>query len=595
MNEIKRIAHSKEWTNIMHQIFLFFQNIIMLLYLVISFTRAYERNDNSFPGIFFILCIILVIATPFVYKAWCKQYTARETELWYQEKVDNTNLTAWKDTEYPHIFPWHIAYIITTAVLYYVADRHSIYVSAFLLLSLIQYKFKLFTPDRKGKYDFSKHEWNAYYQKFSEAEDGFFMWPEYTNYALLLKDDTNRVPVTFNRGIYRPTVNNYIFYDFEKDIDINPKFHADNCMYMTYIHAKLFVYVLDASKYEDINSEIKKALTFVRHRIAKPIYIFILTDCPQSLHTMIEHYSWMPFVTIELVADIRQIDLSKVYEDQLTGTMINDLQGFRPFSLRELGDIDLTTYFRCCNLYSSYIYKQIPCVEDFYYYQASNYYLCGFFQNMFLNTERKLAILAGFDYVDMVLRFVLYHLAVKKNLGFQERLVNDDIQFMGDEIVKLLDEEDCLYETVIQKTVPINDTVENALTILSNYYPLKFEGNEINFSGLMYLIRILRNQTRGHGAIQDAIVDPLWYALYVLFVLFSSMLQVYNFEIQVREDSILTGYSEDGWVFPMGEYGMISSNMPCPLYHIKNSKKEYINYFKGDIIVPHIINDTDEI
>ncbi|MBQ7776020.1 MAG: hypothetical protein IJ379_08865, partial [Lachnospiraceae bacterium] len=543
---LKKFFYSEEWRNTLRPLLLYMQNAVLILYLVVSFGRAYERNDDKFPGIFLTLCILLVITVPFVYKYWCKLYIAKEKQLWYQEKVDNINLTAWKETEYPNLFPWHMVYIVVVAVLYYIADHHSIYISSFLLLSLLQYGFKLFTPNRKGKYDFPEQVWDNYYNRFSESEDGYFLWPDYSNYCLLLNDDTNQIPVTFNKGIYRPTADSYIFYDFKRDIDINPKFHAKNCMYWIYLHAKLFVYVLDASKYENLTHEIERALTFVRHRIAKPVYIFILTKEPETLGAMIEHYSWMPFVTIELVTDIRQIDLCKVREAQLTGTMIGDLQGFTPFSLRELGDIDKSSYFRSCNLYSSYIYKGMPQVEELYYYHASNYYLCGFFHNMFRNTERKLAILAGFDYVDMVLRFVLYHLAVKKKLGFQERLVDDDIQFMGDEIVKLLDETDCLYETVVRKTVPVNDTVENALIILEEYFPLKFEGKEINFQGLVYLIRVLRNQTRGHGAIQDAIVEPLWYALYVLFVLFSSMLQVYNFEIQIGEDYILTGYTKDG-------------------------------------------------
>ncbi len=572
----------------------FIQHLYLVYFLAMYYFETANERNVTFLGWDSAFCLILGGLIPFLYRLWRKQYRKKERLLLYQEKIDNPELTAWKSTKYPTLFPWYIPYIFLVVLLHYSVYAFSGNFLLLACLSLVQYILRIYMPNRRGKNDLPLSVRMTYYEHFQAAENGWFLWPDYSNYALLMKDDTNRIPVTFNRGIQRPDEESYYFYDLEKDINCNPKFQDSSFRLWFYLHSKLFVYVLDAAKYEDILTEIENALTFARHEIAKPVYIFLLTNETQNLQEIINHYDWMPFVSIKPVTNISEINLSKVREDHLIGNMITEMTGFTPFRLKELGDVDKNEFFRSCNYYSSYIYKEIPRIEDMYYYKASNYYLCGFFQNMFRNTERTQAILAGFDYVDMVLRFVLYHFAVKKGLGFQERLVDDDIQALGEEILQLLDEEDFLYETAVIKTVPVNNTVENALLILSEYFPLKFEGKEINFRGLLFLLRVLRNQTRGHGSIQDAIVNPLWYALYVLFVLFSFMLRVDNFEIHAKGDRILTGYSNDGLVYPMGEYGIISSDMPCPLYQIKNNKKEYINYFRGDIIIPNIINDGDD-
>lgn len=577
-----------------HPLLQFMQHLYLVYFLAMYYFETANEQDVTFLGWDSMFCLLLGGLIPFLYRFWRRQYRQKEKQLWYQEKVENPELTAWKTTEYPKSFPWYIPYIFLVVLSHSIVYDFSVGFFVLAALSLVQYVLGVYMPNRRDKNNLPSSFRKTYYERFRASEDGSYIWPDYSNYALLMKDDTNRVPVTFNRGIQRPDEDSYFFYDLEKDINNNPKFQDSSFRLWFYLHSKLFVYVLEVAKYEDIQAEIENALTFARHEIAKPVYIFLLTKEPQKLQEILDVYDWMPLVSIKTVTDIQEIDLSKVQDDQLIGSMITEMQGYAPFRLKELGEIDKSDFFRSCNYYSSYIYKEIPRIEDMYYYNASNYYLCGFFQNMFRNAQRKQAILAGFDYVDMVLRFVLYHFAVKKGVGFQERLVEDNIQFLGEEILKLLDEKDYIYETAVVKSVPINNTVENALLILSEYFPLRFEGKEINFCGLLFLLRVLRNQTRGHGSIQDAIVNPLWYALYVLFVLFSFMLRVDNFEIHVKGDRILTGYSNDGLVYPMGEYGMISSDMPCLLYQLKKNKREYINYFKGDIIVPHIINDGEE-
>ena len=569
------------------------QNLFLISYPVVSYFRWGSRYPAVFLRPAYLITLLLIVLMPLIYQFWRKRADRKEMQLAFQEKTDNPHLTAWKETLHAVAVPWYLLYILGTAILFCLTEPVSKSFFLFLLLAPVQYALFPYVRRAREHRLLTRNVLNDFYQKAEGAQDFSFLWPDYPCYGLLIRDDTNRIPVTFNRGWNRP--DNCIFFDCKRDLEVRPGGRNPDALLPVYLHAKLFVYVLQASLYQDIRAELEKVLTFCRFQIRKPVYLFLLTEDASSLNELIRRYDWMPFVTIRIVSDLHSIDLDKCYEDTLTGVPQQYFQGFDDFTLPEIADTDLSQFFRARNMYSSYIYIRIPSCRDSYCFQANNYYLCGFFQHMFRSTERRLSILAGFDYVDMILRFVLYHFAVKKGLGFQPRMVDDDIQYMGAELLKLLDEQDAIHETAVRTTLPINETLRNALLILETYFPLKAEGTQINFTGLVTLLRILRNNTRGHGAIQDSIVDPLWYALYILFVILGDMLQISDFEIRLCDDgSIQTGYGRDGWLYPMGEYGMLSDHMPCPIYQIKGKKKEYINYFRGDFIVPHIISEPDE-
>ena len=570
------------------------QYITLYGLLSLGYTNEGTQKESLFPGIPFLIYAVFYSLIPLIYIQWNRQFEKRKKLLLYQEKTENPTLTAWKDTKYTKLFPWHMVYILIIAFFSCIITPATWLIPIFLLLALIQYFMKKYTTKQLEKKEFPKTFLTKFYKQMNSVKDASFLWPDYSQFALLMKDDTNKIPVTFNRGILRPSIRtSYLFFDYEKDVKINPLLMNSASVCWVYLHAKFYVYVLDVSLYENIHEKIQHALTFARHDVEKPVYIFLLSDKKESLRPVVEYYSWIPTVKIDIVYNIHQINLEKVREDYLTGINLEYYTGYSHFSLKNMGNMDMNKFFKSCNLYSTYIYRWIFRVEDMYYYRSSNYYFCCFFHNMFRHKERKLAILAGFDYVDMILRFVLYQLVIKKGKKDSWHLLVEDIQSLGDGIVELLDKNDCIYETAVEKSVPVKDSLENALLILEKYFPIRCEGDTMNFQGLVYLLRVVRNQTRGHGSIQDTIVEPLWYALYVLCVQLNDMLQVYNLELRIQNNKVFLGYTKEKQLYDLDEYAIVSSDMPCPLYEIKKGKKEYINYFKGNFIIPDIVGDDD--
>lgn len=293
-----------------------------------------------------------------------------------------------------------------------------------------------------------------------------------------------------------------------------------------------------------------------------------------------------------------QVLLEKVLKDDSKKFSCYDdrffLRAFTGRGLMDLPAIDKNVFFRNYNKYSSYIYLTIPHQDMDYCFTPRNYYLCGFFHNMFRENERIPSVLAGFDYADLLLRFVLYHTAQKRGLIFDEKLVDDNLQFMGEKIFELVTKEDCIYRYVTTP-VDVNVTLQNALLILGEYFPICAKGEKVTFLGLCTLLRVIRNQTRGHGSIREEISQPLWFSLYVLLVILGEMLRVQDFQIEVTEDGkILTGYFSEKMLYPMENYGYTKNGFPCILYGCSKNGREYINYFQGDIIVPEIISSEDE-
>ena len=270
------------------------------------------------------------------------------------------------------------------------------------------------------------------------------------------------------------------------------------------------------------------------------------------------------------------------------------LRAFVNRTLEELPVLDKNVFYRNYNKYSSQIYLTIPHQNMDYCFTPKNYYLCGFFHNMFKENARIPSILAGFDYADLLLRFVLYHMAQKRGLGFREDLVDDNIQFMGDKIAELARPEDCIYRGIADP-VEINVTLRNALALLAGYFPVSLQGDKLSFKGLCMLLRVIRNQTRGHGSIKEEIAEPLWFALYVLLVILGEMLRVQDFQIELTENGkIMTGYFPEKSLCLMENYSYAKNGFPCILYECSKNGREYINYFQGDIIVPDIIRSEEE-
>lgn len=262
------------------------------------------------------------------------------------------------------------------------------------------------------------------------------------------------------------------------------------------------------------------------------------------------------------------------------------------------------------NASASTFYRYIPYQEENYTWEVSNYQICGFFKNIFRLSEPKMAIMAGFDYADMALRFVLYYLCRRKNISSRAFIMKTaknnnfsmDLQLIGDNIYELAANDiTCpIYETVVKTCVKTNAVLKNAIFILKDFLFMEFNSAEMDFSGLVEVLRLFRNATKGHGAITEENQQQIWYALYVLLVILGDMLRIYSFQIKFEKDNIYINYEEDDILYYANDYVKDHNGLPCPLYEatIKRNKEnseqlllnqKYINYWDGTIWKPSIL------
>lgn len=629
---------------------------VLYLYLL-QMSPLSESFSDDFSGFLLIafgwLCTIVVFA---VGHYLIKKRQAREQKklsgTWTVKK-QNPDLTAWKKG----IAFWKDGRVLWCAafVIFYMTTGKLYLCLALLPYLLFRALVMYATTDFSARL-FMENLTDYRYTATSHDEENNNYWKEITH-AVLMKDDTKRVPVTFSALRGQPT--DILVFDNATEILPHPKDVTEARWAEIYLHAAFLVYVLDAEKYtpEQLRMECEQAVLYTHFQVSKPVYIFLIGD-GSKLQYVKDAYDWMPEVHFQIVRDYRKVDLQYAIDDyhsrkwvsygkmpkRATGSKEEELlytellaieetrdnrairkmidyrpetiwyhrlfeklfkqvpkkftchderfflRAFTNYRLEDLPALDKNVFYRNYNKYSSHIYLTIPHQDEMYCFVPQNYYLCGFFQNVFRENERIPSILAGFDYAELLLRFVLYHMAVKSGLGFDETLVDDNLQFMGDKILELATPEDVIYP-YITTSVDVTVTLHNALAILMEYFPIRTEGDKLSFGGLCMLLRVVRNQTRGHGSIKEEIAEPLWFALYVLLVILGEMLRVQDFRIEIKDGEIMTGYSSAKELLPMKEYGYVSGDLPCVLYQCGKSGREYINYFRGDIIVPEIIRE----
>lgn len=259
-------------------------------------------------------------------------------------------------------------------------------------------------------------------------------------------------------------------------------------------------------------------------------------------------------------------------------------------SYAEIKSDNPAIFFRNYNKCVSHIYQSIPRLDNMFYFLPENEMMCCFFQNMFNPNERKTAILAGFDYADMCMRFILYYTLTKHSIPFSPELIKSDLQALGDAIIQYSHTDDFLYHSITTPMDIINKPVKFALDILSDLYYFDFVGNSITFAGLTNLLRHIRNETRGHGSIRDDIAEPLWHAMYVLLILLSDFLKIYNFKLFVKNDMVFCSYPDDSYLYNLKDYCLVNNGIACPMYQCHKKNNEYINYIRGKVFIPELID-----
>ena len=265
--------------------------------------------------------------------------------------------------------------------------------------------------------------------------------------------------------------------------------------------------------------------------------------------------------------------------------------------LEKLECKDWDYFYHYMNTQTKQIFYYIQGGQLTFYHQVSNFYVCGFFNNIFRWKEIDIAVMIEFEYAHLALRFVYYYLFSKRKPGPIEKYFKEDKE-LGEAIFELAEPDDMLYPFLHKKMDTSDPLLHNALLILKELFGIEQKEESLDFLHLTNIIRICRNITRGHGAIRYGIQNQIWFSMYVLLTLLNDMLCIGSMEIRIDEDEVNVSYVEDEYWYKDKRYAIVENHVPLLLHGIVKKKQfQYINYYRGSASVPeivvHIWNDEE--
>lgn len=404
-------------------------------------------------------------------------------------------------------------------------------------------------------------------------------------YGVLQRDDTNLVPVTFSGTVDYPS--DPVVFDLKNEVlpyieRQKEESGRDLSPYMVK-NTKFQIFVFNGQLYDDneLLELCENCLTYGHFQVSKPTFIYIITSAENAirLKKKIDKWNWIHELDFKFVADVAEIDLRNVCADYI--------QNYR------MGQS--TEYL----VESSLMKNQYPI-------NARNYLLCSFYNNMYKLNEKETAIMAGFDYADMLLRFIMFYNLTKYSID-AESFYNSNrnkkgdfspnLQMMGDKIYDLVsrDADNRLFSTVVKCPLALDDRFEKVLTMIKDAYDVDINTSEISLKNLSYILRIMRNKAKGHGFITKSNENDIWYMANVVFTALGHILQIYDFNLDIRKGKIYASYTGDQEEYCLDNYANVVDGFPCPLFEVTTKKdgtiiEKYINYWNGQMWSPQIID-----
>jgi len=469
------------------------------------------------------------------------------------------------------------------------------------------------------------------------------------HYGLIMADDSELIPSSFGNGSRLDS--NVLLFDKATEIDPflaedQEKNFAEN-WWSLYQLSDFYIYAFDSTKYtmEELEENWVSAVTSCRFPVSKPLYLLIKSGSP-AIDTLIRKYAWLPEVSVRCFGSWDLLPIRDIIKDYMDGRTVSpykdiDMEAdyaesigypaaklysaavreYMPYAksslvsvvinrssepiydyrnymspccsflrtpLEEIGCKDINYFYHYLNSQTGRLLACFPEEYRSFYIHAHNFYVCGFFPNIFRWNELSIAIMAEFEYANLAMRFVHYYLYCKHEPGPIGEYFKEDKE-LGEGIWALAEPEDMLYSSLHQK-VDISDAfLHNAFFILKDLFGIEYKEEFLDFLHLANILRISRNITRGHGAIRDGMKNQVWFALYVLLNLLNGMLSVAYMEIELKDDFVNVSYTEDTKWYRNGQYAAIRDDTPLLLHGItRKNHYEYINYYKGNAAVPEI-------
>ncbi len=474
---------------------------------------------------------------------------------------------------------------------------------------------------------------------------------KFLHYALIMADDSGLIPSTFGNGS-RLTSNVLLFdkaTEVDPFLAEDPEKNFKENWESLYVQSDFFIYAFDSEKCtaEELEQKWISAVISCRFPVSKPLYLLIRGSSP-ALDMLIRKYSWLPEVSVRSFGSWDELQIQDVIEDYMDSRRIPSYMGKDPeaevdyaqsigYPAEELCSAAMFEYMffsksglifamandsigpkydyrnyisSCCFLLRTSL-EDIACRDLGYFYHylnsqikstlpafpegyrnfcfcARNFFVCGFFPNIFRWKEISIAIMAEFEYANMAMRFVHYYLYCKRDPGPIEEYFRKDKE-LGEGIWELAQPEDMFYMSLHQKVGVSNPLLHNALFILKGLFGIEHREETLDFLHLANILRICRNITRAHGVISESLRDQLWFAVYVLLHLLNVMLSVSKMEIELKDDFVNVSYEEDVKWYRNRQYAVIEDDTPLLLHGISGKNRyEYINYYKGSAAIPEI-------
>lgn len=120
----------------------------------------------------------------------------------------------------------------------------------------------------------------------------------------------------------------------------------------------------------------------------------------------------------------------------------------------------------------------------------------------------------------MILRVTSYYFCIKNQdkvegrdgneKHFESKVVNCNLQTLGEHIVDCASEEDEIYNSITNTTYQRTECLDEILKKLEDFLWVEFKDIEVDFLGISSLLRLIRNKVTAHGTIHDDNAYPVW-------------------------------------------------------------------------------------
>lgn len=209
---------------------------------------------------------------------------------------------------------------------------------------------------------------------------------------------------------------------------------------------------------------------------------------------------------------------------------------------------------------------------------------------LFQNPLRS--VMALLDYEEMILRLISLYYFVNPEATVEmkrNRLLQGNFLTMGKFIGEcaVIDEE---RKARLDRVYDIPELMKYYIEKLWLYAYITFEGDKINFYGLLSLTLAIRNKLVAHGTLNKDGEYLAWGVMFYATALLNEYLDIDHFKLVLQETGYRFGYeTKTESLIDVDKLIIESDGKPCFANTAATGREKlnYINYFNGDLIVPN--------